>query len=206
MQPYSCSCGQPDMAEEGDSRLLQTCFLVALLQCLHKVIAAAWMSCNYTPATTQSDSIVFFSLKFNPASAYQWRWAWEQRQRSSGSVSGSCRPNAQGCCGWSGIRGRGETWAGQHVGRKRHGQFEHKQWVKSQWECSQKARQERKYSHKNQHHCIIVLVWGETKMGRKHVFLCISKKVMLSSVFSLINSCRHSNIAEKGTKVKSRKI
>lgn len=43
-------------------------------------------------------------------------------------------------------------------------------------------------------------------MGRKHVFLCNSKKVMLSSVFSLINSCRHSNIAEKGTKVISRKI
>lgn len=43
-------------------------------------------------------------------------------------------------------------------------------------------------------------------MGRKHVFLCISKKVMLSSVFSLINSCRHSNIAENGTKVKNRKI
>lgn len=48
------------MAEEGDSSLLPTCFLVALLQCLHKVITAARISCNYTPATTKSDSIAFF--------------------------------------------------------------------------------------------------------------------------------------------------
>lgn len=49
--------------------------------------------------------------------SYQWRWAWEQKQRSSGTVSGSCRLNALGCCGWSGIRGRGETWTNQRTSR-----------------------------------------------------------------------------------------
>lgn len=122
------------------------------------LITVVWMSHNYTPATVTSDALVliyftYLFFLFIPASAYQWRWVWEQRQRSSGSVSGSCRQNALGCCGLSGIRGRGETWAGQHVERERRGQFEHKQWVKSQYECSQTGK---KRCRRTPHHCNIV--------------------------------------------------
>ena len=131
-----------------------------------------------------------------PASAYQWRWVWEQRQRSSGTVSGSCRPNALGCCGWSGIRGQGETWANQHAerGRRRGGRFGHKKWETSQSECCQRTRREERDAHKNQHHNIAIEWKKETKKG-KEVFtpcLCLSRKLMQSSQLKI--SVSHTNI------------
>lgn len=150
--------------EEGEPMLPQTWLL---LRGCH---------INYTPTTMKKVVLLFASsaffllfFLFIPASAYQWRWVWEQRQRSSGSVSGSCRQNALGCCGLSGIRGRGETWAGQHVERKRRGQFEHKQWVKVPgW--MEPDRKEKMHTRTNTtplRYCISV---RQHKKGSKHVF------------------------------------
>lgn len=114
-----------------DKRYLPS-FLPLSALCL---IATTWLSIYQTPAKIysfffpyrhhhlvlivfQTSSLCPVSMSF-PASAYQWRWVWEQRQRSSGTISGSSRPNAQGCCGWSGIRGQEETWANQHAERGR---------------------------------------------------------------------------------------
>lgn len=89
-----------------------------------------------------------------PASAYQWRWVWEQRQRSSGTVSGSCRPNARGCCGWSGIRGLGETWANQHTDRGRERtDLDTRSMIRP---SPNEARGEERNVHNNRHHNIAI--------------------------------------------------
>lgn len=116
----------------SDIRYLSSlCGLMPLSTRLASLLLHDWLSTklqqkhiHFSPSieTSQSTSLCILLLISSvstsfPASAYQWRWVWEQRQRSSGTVSGSCRLNALGCCGWSGIRGQGGTWANQHADR-----------------------------------------------------------------------------------------
>lgn len=174
------------MAEEGDSRLLLTCFWLLSDKCLHKIMGAAWVSRYYTAATSTFASSAFFFLNWS----LPLRTSEDERGNRDREVLGQSLGVA-GRMHWAVVGGAasvGEgrpgpvsTWRGRDVASL----STNSEYGPSANGARKPDRKEKIHTRTNTTPLRYSLSVRGPKKGENMQLFCINKKLMLSSDFSL---------------------